>query len=125
MSSGTAVPSGSRSDTGRRGARAGTAEAVQAFVVGGSPGAVPVEVLIDNGLAGYAVARAAALGEPVASRLRQAWVSLSARHLVTRRAIGELLAAWAAAGIETLVFKGFAWAEFVYAEPSWRAISCE
>jgi len=96
---------------------------VQAFVVGGSPGAAPVEVLIDNGLAGYAVARAAALGEPVASRLRQAWVSLSARHLVTRRAIGGLVAAWAAAGIETLVFKGFALAEFVYAEPSWRAYS--
>ncbi|WP_291423388.1 lasso peptide biosynthesis B2 protein [Deinococcus sp.] len=52
--------------------------------------------------------------------LRQQALDLSLRHAHIRAELRPLLAAWAAEGIEALLFKGFALAEFEYATPGER-----
>jgi hypothetical protein len=97
--------------------------AIEAFMLGGSPSTVPVEALIDSGLAGYAVSRAHMAGETVDGRVTTARIALAGRHLAAKRVVGELFRAWVDEGLEVLVFKGFALAEFVYDDSTWRAYS--
>lgn len=126
-----------RSSVGRRlatvatrtsGARAHLADrdslpALTSFLHGRCPSEVDPELLVKHGMAGYAVTRLAHSGRTVDPLLQSTRLTLVARHAVIKRAITRLVAAWAAAGIEAMLFKGFALAEFVYPEPSWRAYS--
>ena len=65
----------------------------------------------------------AAPGVPPAAcrRVSEALAAARARHLVMSRALGAVLARFAADGIETLTLKGPALAETVYPEPALRA----
>jgi hypothetical protein len=90
---------------------------------GGSPSLVPAETLIDSGLAGYAVARANEAGDALDGRVKAARVALAGRHLATKQLVAELFGAWVDEGIDVLLFKGFALAEFVYIDPTWRTYS--
>ncbi|HET8984396.1 MAG TPA: nucleotidyltransferase family protein, partial [Trueperaceae bacterium] len=101
----------------------GSRVAIETFMRGGSPSAVPAEALIDSGLAGYAVSRANEAGEALDGRVKAARIALAGRHLATKRLVAELFAAWLDQGMDVLVFKGFALAEFVYADPTWRTYS--
>ena len=88
------------------------------FLVG-RPGAHPsVGQLRAAGVSSLAFVRTP--DHPERSTLRHDFMATSARHLAVRRAVVELVAAWRAAGIEALVFKGFYLAEFVYASPGER-----
>lgn len=51
---------------------------------------------------------------PQAAALRPAHLALAQRHAQIRAELRPLLAAWAREGIQPLLFKGFALAEFVY-----------
>jgi hypothetical protein len=119
------MPSAVRAADSVNGNRPGSGprDAIATFMHGGSPAAVPAQTLIDGGLAGYAVARAAAAGVALDGRVKAARVALAGRHLATKRLVADLLGAWLDEGIEVLVFKGFALAEFVYSDPTWRTYS--
>jgi len=52
--------------------------------------------------------------------LRRAYLAALGRHLEIKRELVPLIAAWRAAGIETLLFKGFFLSEFVYPVPGAR-----
>lgn len=54
-------------------------------------------------------------GHPWRAELRDDAAHLALRHARTRGPVRALLGAWAAAGIPTLIFKGFALSEFEYA----------
>lgn len=99
-------------------AREGTATALARFLVG-RPGPFPsVAAFRAAGVSGLAFVRAP--DHPERSTLRKDFVDTSARHLAVRRAVARLLAAWRAADIEALAFKGFYLAEFVYGSPGER-----
>lgn len=88
------------------------------FLVGRPDAHPSVGQLRSAGVSSLAFVRAP--DHPERSTLRQDFMATSARHLAIRRAVAELVAAWRAAGIEALVFKGFYLAEFVYASPGER-----
>ncbi|GGR40958.1 hypothetical protein GCM10008957_56470 [Deinococcus ruber] len=59
-------------------------------------------------------------GHPLEPVLRPQRFTLAARHLQMKAELMPLLTAWAAAGIRTVLLKGFASAEYVYTDPSQR-----
>ena len=59
-------------------------------------------------------------GEPLRAELRPDFLAALARHQDIKREVVPLIAAWRAAGIETLLFKGFYLSEFVYPVPGTR-----
>src|SRR5690606_9759844 len=92
--------------------------------------------VVGAGLAGYAVdriagARTATTTAPAASgrlahddpRLLRGKLLATVRHAAVRRIVVELVGAWRAVGLETLLYKGFLLAEFVYPDPTWRQYS--
>lgn len=92
-----------------------------------------VDDVVKAGLASYALHHAAA-GADVDDarrppelaedpRLQRGKLLAGVRHKAIRQLIVELVAAWHEAGIETLLYKGFMLAEFVYPDPTWRAYS--
>jgi len=89
------------------------------FLVG-VPGEPPeVATLRREGVSALAFVR---LPEhPDRNALRADFVRASARHLAVRQAVARLVAAWSAADVEVLLFKGFALAEFVYAAAAERS----
>jgi len=70
-------------------------------------------------LAPYLYARAGS-ADPARVRFRQDYLAALARHHAIKRELVPLVAAWRAAGIETLLYKGFFLAEFVYPAPGTR-----
>ena len=92
-------------------------------MLSGAPADVEIAALIHYGLAGYAVAQSKAAGLSVDQRLQAARIASAARHLVAKRKLTGLVEGWAASGIEAMLFKGFALAEFDYPEASWRPYS--
>lgn len=57
---------------------------------------------------------------PLRAALRPEALALSARHALIRREVRELLAAWNAEALPSLLIKGFALAEFEYGLPAER-----
>lgn len=102
---------------------------LERFLVGDEGAGFDLHALEARGLAAFAYGRAQAAsgdGAPVGAteaRLRMAYVMARARHAIVRKATRDLLAAWHDAGIETLITKGFALAEYVYPDPAWRFYS--
>lgn len=96
---------------------------LQSFLTGEATTTVTAACLIEAGLAGYAASNPTALSGPERQELNRARIVMAARHMVTKRVIAALVGAWHAAGIEVLIFKGFALAEFVYQDPTWRSYS--
>lgn len=86
-----------------------------------------VGTVVEAGLAAYALDRSGEEGSAVDSHdkalLRSARLLAGVRHAGIKRATSALVRAWHGAGIDTLLFKGFYLAEYVYPEPSWRAYS--
>jgi hypothetical protein len=91
---------------------------VAAFLVGESepPSA---DLLRKWRLAGHAYTVLPA-EHPVRAALRADYLGALARHAALKAEVLPLLRAWHAAGIEALVFKGFALAEWVYPVPGGR-----
>lgn len=90
------------------------------YVVG-EPGAeLPLAGVLEHGLIGLASERVSGAVDP---QLLAARALAKRGHERNRELVSGLLAAWAEEGIETLLFKGFALAEFVYPDPSWRPYS--
>ncbi|HVM43872.1 MAG TPA: nucleotidyltransferase family protein, partial [Gemmatimonadales bacterium] len=58
--------------------------------------------------------------DPARAPFRAEFLAALARHQEIKRELVPLLAAWHAAGIETLLYKGFFLAEFVYPTPGTR-----
>lgn len=58
---------------------------------------------------------------PLRPRLKPRVIAASARHAALRLALQRLFAAWNAAGITPLLFKGFYLAEFIYPLPAARS----
>lgn len=95
--------------------------------------ATKVDELIEAGLASRALRALAASAEacpaaaPCSKELRsgldRARLTALARHAAVRAAVGPLLRAWSAAGLDVLVFKGFYLAESVYPDAADRAYS--
>lgn len=102
------------------------------LILGGALDEASLADVVDAGLAGYAIHRIAEVegaekrSRQVSStdqRLQRGKLVASVRHAAVRRVMVELVAAWRAAGIETLLYKGFMLAEFVYPDPTWRQYS--
>lgn len=94
---------------------------LERFLVGDSTKLPPARLLQESGLAGYASSRPAAGAQR--DDLRSTHLATTALHLATRAKLRPLLGAWAAAGIEAMLFKGFHLAEFVYPLPGMRRYS--
>lgn len=86
----------------------------------GFPAEWAVEELRAARLAAYAYV-ASPPESPEREALRADWAAVVFRHAKTRREVVPLLRAWWEAGIEVLLFKGFALSEFVYPAPGVRA----
>ncbi len=91
-----------------------------------------VDDVVTAGLAGYALHRVSTgtAGEATEARsvardprLQRGRLLASVKHKAIRPLIIELVRAWREAGIETLLYKGFMLAEYVYPDPTWRAYS--
>ena len=82
-------------------------------------GAHDAPVVLGAGLGGAVLARLPQ-GHPLAPKLTAQRFALMARHMRVKAALIPLLTAWDAAGIRAVLLKGFASAEFVYADPSQR-----
>jgi hypothetical protein len=95
-----------------------TLGALERFLLGSGPAPEP-EVVIRARLHGVAIAAPHA-GAATKGPLRSAAMRTTVAHLAAKARLVPLLRAWQAAGIDALVFKGFALAEFVYATPSER-----
>jgi hypothetical protein len=91
--------------------------AVDSFQGGSRPG--EVARLRDPRLAGYAYASLPP-DAPERAALRREYLAALARHHQIKRELRPLLAAWHANGIDVLLFKGFALAEFEYPAPGMR-----
>jgi len=59
-------------------------------------------------------------GQPLRAELRPDYLAALARHQDIKRELVPLVAAWRAAGIEALLFKGFYLSEFIYPVPGAR-----
>lgn len=78
-----------------------------------------LEVIRAAHLEGYVYAQLPS-GHALKAQLRPAVTRATARHGLIRHALSALITAWNQAGVEPLVVKGFALAEFTYAHPSMR-----
>ena len=105
---------------------------VSDLILGGVLDEASIVTIVDAGLAGYAVQRLSTAksseqppGQLLSTdqRLQHGKLLAAARHATVRRVVLELVTAWRAAGIETLLYKGFMLAEFVYPDTSWRQYS--
>lgn len=90
-------------------------------MTGREAAAVDREVLDPRG-AQFASAEYTRAGstDPARALFRSAYLAALARHQEIKRELVPLLAAWRAAGIEALLYKGFFLAEFVYPAPGTR-----
>lgn len=93
---------------------------VERFLLNEPDASLSESLVLDHGLVGPALARAAS---PRDVRLAAAGALVKREHERNRALVRDLVAAWAECGIETLLFKGFALAEFVYPDASWRPYS--
>jgi hypothetical protein len=59
-------------------------------------------------------------GHPVKAACKPAFIAARARHELIKQEVLEMVRAWNAAGIEPLLYKGFALAEFAYPQPGTR-----
>lgn len=95
-------------------------KAVARYLLGDEAVELPVAQLVEHGLTGLVCER---LGGSAPARLVAARAVAKREHARNRELVAELVAAWAAEGGETLLFKGFALAEFVYPDAAWRPYS--
>jgi hypothetical protein len=99
------------------GAVATARERLEAFVLAPAEAPAPaVEVLERAHLAAFAYT----VRKPPDAALFGAFVRSTAAHASAKSALAPLIAKWHEAGIETLLFKGFALAEYTYAHPGQR-----
>ncbi|MBA3890937.1 MAG: nucleotidyltransferase family protein, partial [Gemmatimonadaceae bacterium] len=101
--------------------RAQRRAALERYVLNGSP-LPPRPVLDAANLAAYAYTQLASDDES-REELWLAYAKAAARHLHHRTTLLPLVRAWQRAGIESLLFKGFPLAEFVYASVGQRHYS--
>jgi hypothetical protein len=80
-----------------------------------------VSDVVEAGLGAYALERLGEHAGDHSALLRSSRLMAGVRHSAIRRAVVELIGAWNDAGLDTLLYKGFYLAEFVYPDPSWRA----
>jgi hypothetical protein len=59
-------------------------------------------------------------GHPLKALCKSAFISARARHELIKQEVLEMVRAWNAAGIEPVLYKGFALAEFTYPQPGTR-----
>jgi Uncharacterised nucleotidyltransferase len=59
-------------------------------------------------------------GHPLKATCKSAYISARARHELIKQEVLEMVRAWNAAGIEPVLYKGFALAEFTYPQPGAR-----
>ncbi|HZX00257.1 MAG TPA: nucleotidyltransferase family protein, partial [Trueperaceae bacterium] len=93
------------------------------LIVAGEMAPDAIDAVVAAGLAAYAMDRIGDQQQSLDPRLHRSRLVAAARHAAIRRATASLVRAWDEAGIDTLLFKGFYLAEFVYPDPSWRAYS--
>ena len=68
----------------------------------------------------YIALRGGAAPAPVLARLRSAWMAADQQHLVARAQLREIVGAFGAAGIETIILNGPALAADYYPDPALR-----
>lgn len=93
---------------------------VERYLLGERAAELPTAAVLEHGLAGLAAERSP---EALPAQLVAARAVAKREHERNRALVVGLLAAWAQAGIDTLLFKGFALAEFVYPDAAWRPYS--
>lgn len=99
---------------------AASQESLAAFLAQPDPRRLPpVGTLRAHGVAPYAYT-VLDRSHPARSELARDFRHATVRHVAIRAKLAELVRAWRDAGIETLVFKGFYLAEFVYDIPARR-----
>jgi Uncharacterised nucleotidyltransferase len=59
-------------------------------------------------------------GHPLKATCKSAFITARARHELIKQEVLEMVRAWNAAGIEPVLYKGFALAEFTYPQPGTR-----
>ncbi|WP_027481677.1 lasso peptide biosynthesis B2 protein [Deinococcus pimensis] len=92
---------------------------ITGFLTGRTPGLPRPEVIRRARLGAYVYARLPA-GTEGRDVFRRDYLSGLAQHHARRAELVELLRVWHASGIEVLLFKGFALAEWVYRDPGQR-----
>jgi hypothetical protein len=75
---------------------------------------------LDSGSARFTLSAGAAASDPAPAADRRPYLAALARHHSIKRELIPLVAAWGAAGIDVLLYKGFFLAEFVYPAPGTR-----
>jgi hypothetical protein len=86
----------------------------------GDPDAVPsLEVLRSRRLEAWAYT-ALPTGHPLKATCKPAFMMARARHELMKQEVIQMVRAWNAAGIEPVLYKGFALAEFTYPQPGTR-----
>lgn len=93
---------------------------LERYLLGASGAELPLTTVLEHGLVGLAAERAP---EAAPARLVAARAVAKREHERNRALFRDLAGAWAQDGIDTLLFKGFALAEFVYPDASWRPYS--
>ncbi len=94
--------------------------AVERYLVDDLGAQLTLTEVIEHGLTGLACER---LGGSAPAKLVAARALAKREHERNRELVAALVAAWAEEGVETLLFKGFALAEFVYPDAAWRPYS--
>lgn len=92
---------------------------LESFLTGRSHDPPPPRVLRLSHTDAYAYTRLAPQ-HPLRAALHGAYLTANARHSLVKHEVMPLLRAWHAHGIQVLVYKGFALAEFMYATPGER-----
>jgi hypothetical protein len=86
----------------------------------GDPNAVPsLEVLRARKLEAWAYT-VLPTGHPLKAPCKPAFIGARARHELIKQEVLEMVRAWNAVGIEPVLYKGFALAEFTYPQPGSR-----
>lgn len=96
---------------------------VTALLLAGQMAPEAVGDIVEAGLAAYALDRLGDGAVHDAALLRSARLMAGVRHAATRGRTIELVRAFRDVGIDSLLFKGFYLAEFLYPEPNWRPYS--
>ncbi len=84
-----------------------------------SPATADLPLLRASGMAAWVVGLLPT-GHPFRAELQAARLALLGRQMVLRRNMATLMAAWNAAGVESVLLKGFMLAEFAYPVPGVR-----
>lgn len=93
---------------------------MERYLLGERGAELPLTTVLEHGLTGLAAERSP---EAQPARLIAARAVAKREHERNRALFRDLAGAWAQDGIDALLFKGFALAEFVYPDASWRPYS--